>query len=598
MRTLGAWRPAVRLVALSLSVGLALAPGAGAAKTAPRSVELTVPLGTDGGKSSPKLTGLPSDDLTRALEGGSLSPARYALERARSLFGLSAVRSRFGDVRRVPEEAATAVLRDLVVRIGELSPEDQESAQRMFLRPDDPEGEPYGSPYSGGSRTACSEVAQPGFCIHWATGLTDPNRPPITDTDSDTIPDWVETTVATFEEVWASEVVDFGFRSPKADSTSANPGPDDRIDIYLANVGSDRIYGYCTTDDPNALRDRLGSARYPYYDVSAYCVLDNDFSETEFRDGTPLSNLQVTAAHEFFHAIQSGYDFYEDWWMLEGTATAIEDLVYDSIDDNYQYLAASQFVRPEVPVDYSANDFSDPTFLNRYGSWVFWRFLMEHLSPLPGKEDASILREVWERADASAQKSYGDATSIRAATGAVKSRGTRFSDAFNDYGVSLYVPEITFSEAGRYLSYLRANNFGRAPFARNKRLSSSVPSARVDTSIDHLSHKLISFTRDPGTGRNARLRLTLKGAPLEAGTAMTALSVRSDNTVSVRRIALNSDGDGRTTVGFGSDVVRVIAVLTNASGRFRGCNKHLLYATSCGRPRDDNQRFVLKGKLV
>ena len=590
-----AQRPALRAVALAMCLGLLLA---GTALSAPsKRFELNGSSRARSTKVLPPLTELGRDSLALALEGGSMSPARYALERARSIFRLGAARARFGDVAAVPSEAVTSVLRDLVVRIGELSPEEQDAARRMFLRPDDPDGEPYGTPYSAGSQTACSEIAQPGFCIHWATGLTDPNRPPPLDQDSDGTPDWVETTVQTFEEVWAQEVTDFGFKPPKSDATSANPGPDGRIDIYLSNVGSDRIYGYCTTDDPNALRDRLGSTRYPYYDVSAYCVLDNDFSETEFRDGTPLSNLQVTAAHEFFHAIQSAYDFYEDWWMLEGTATAVEDLVYDNIDDNYQYLAASQFVRPEVPVDYSANDFSDPTFLNRYGSWVFWRFLMEHLSPVPGEEDPAILREVWERADASAEKSYGDATSIKAATGAVKSRGIRFSDAFNDFGVSLYVPEITFSEAGRYLSYLRANDFGRAPFTRSKKLTGSQPTARVDTRIDHLSHKLVSFTRGSGTG-SARLRLFLKGAPLEHGTALTALSVHSDNTVTVRRVLLNQDGDGAATVGFGPGIVRVIGVLTNASGRFARCDKHLLYSTSCGIPRDDNERFILKGKLV
>lgn len=549
-------------------------------------------------KTPPGLSQIPHDALSRALEGGGLSPARYALERARSLFDVGAARARFGEVAAPPSEAATSVLRDLVLRIGELSPKDQITARRILARPDDPEGEPYGTPYSGESETVCSEVAQPGFCIHWATGPTDPNRPPSADANVNGIPDWVETTVETFEEVWAKQIDEFGFRPPKPDTGSANPGPDGRIDIYLADVGSDRIYGYCTTDDPNALNNRLGTSRYPYYDVSAYCVLDNDFSETEFREGTPLSNLQVTAAHEFFHAIQSGYDFYEDWWMLEGTATAIEDLVYDSIDDNYQYLASSQFVRPEVPVDYSANDFFDPTFLNRYGSWVFWRFLMEHLSPVADQRDPSVLRELWERADSSAQMAYNDATSIRSAVGVMKSRGLRFADAFNDFGVALYVPEISFSEADSYLTHLRADGFGRAPFAKSKELTPSDPRARVATKIDHLSHKLIAVGRGSEVRSGARLKLVLKGPPLKRGTAFSAIAVRSDNTVSVKRVRLNKDGDGATRVGFGSDVVRVVAVLTNGSGRFAQCDKKLLYPTSCGVPRDDNRRFILKAKLL
>lgn len=48
------------------------------------------------------------------------------------------------------------------------------------------------------------------------------------------------------------------------------------------------------------------------YDVSAYCVVDNDYAVEEFGvRNTPLENLQVTVAHEYFHAVQFAYDFYE-----------------------------------------------------------------------------------------------------------------------------------------------------------------------------------------------------------------------------------------------------------------------------------------------
>ena len=51
---------------------------------------------------------------------------------------------------------------------------------------------------------------------------------------------------------------------------------------------------------------------YRYFDFSAYCVLDNDFSAAEFGYPDPTLPLRVTAAHEFFHAIQFAYDLYED----------------------------------------------------------------------------------------------------------------------------------------------------------------------------------------------------------------------------------------------------------------------------------------------
>ena len=43
---------------------------------------------------------------------------------------------------------------------------------------------------------------------------------------------------------------------------------------------------------------------------------------------TPLENLEVTAAHELFHAVQFAYDYDEDAWFMEATATWAEDEVY------------------------------------------------------------------------------------------------------------------------------------------------------------------------------------------------------------------------------------------------------------------------------
>jgi len=48
---------------------------------------------------------------------------------------------------------------------------------------------------------------------------------------------------------------------------------------------------------------------------------------------TPLDNIKVTAAHEFNHAIQFGYDYWEETWLMEATATWIED---DTADYRFQ----------------------------------------------------------------------------------------------------------------------------------------------------------------------------------------------------------------------------------------------------------------------
>ena len=54
-------------------------------------------------------------------------------------------------------------------------------------------------------------------------------------------------------------------------------------------------------------------------------VLDNDYKSRQFPTNTPVENMQVTAAHEYFHAVQFAYDITDDLWFLESTATWAED---------------------------------------------------------------------------------------------------------------------------------------------------------------------------------------------------------------------------------------------------------------------------------
>ena len=103
--------------------------------------------------------------------------------------------------------------------------------------------------------------------------------------------------------------------------------------------------------------------------ASGFCVLDNDFARAQF-GRAPMAVLRVTAAHEFFHAIQFAYDFTEDPWLLESTATWMEDQFADGVNDNRAYLRFGQLARPGCPLD-----LFDPGGYAHYGNWAFWDFL-------------------------------------------------------------------------------------------------------------------------------------------------------------------------------------------------------------------------------
>ena len=150
------------------------------------------------------------------------------------------------------------------------------------------------------------------------------------------------------------------------------PRPNEKPDVYLADIGNDGLYGYCATDDDipvNGPQDTWG-----------YCVLDNDYSKGEFPTNTPKENLQVTAAHEYFHAVQFGYDISEDGWVMEATATWAEDELYDGVNDNVQYLRSGPMSLPHKSLDQFFQSY-------HYGAWIFFRYLTERF-PVLRRRDA------------------------------------------------------------------------------------------------------------------------------------------------------------------------------------------------------------------
>ncbi|HWO70718.1 MAG TPA: MXAN_6640 family putative metalloprotease, partial [Actinomycetota bacterium] len=399
-------------------------------------------------------------------------------------------------------------------------------------------------------------------CVHWVTSTED--APDLTDADADGTADWVETTAAVLEEVWTAEVTTLGYRPPKSDLTSPNHGPDGRLDVYLADIAPDGLYGYCTTDDPNAFDEG-----YPYWDVSAYCVLDDDYASDQFPSTSGLEALQVTAAHEFFHAVQGAYDWFEDPWFFEGTAAWMEDEVYDEVDDNLQYLPDSPLRHREIPLDLGRR--------YRYGAWIFWRFLSEYFGS-DGVPDPTIVRRAWEFADGSA--GGPDLFSARAAAAAVAEREWQLRWAFADFGVWNVAPDAFYEEGPSYPA---------APLDATHVVSGSRPSTGIGSLVlDHLTNRAVGIRRGSGVPRSAQLLVVVDMAPYRRGSEASVIVSYRSGALEWFPIRLDREGDGRRRVDFGRPVREVILVLTNASIRYRCWMGTTL---SCrGQPRDDDLR--------
>ena len=522
----------------------------------------------------PALAGGADDALSRALAEGRVSEAQYALERALSLFQLARVRREFGDVERPARRDATLLLRDLAARKRELYGPERELAEALLARPDDGDV-PIGNGWNGVPEAAgspvCSALPGTGLCLHWVDAGPDAPSPDDV-SPANGVPDWVDIALATWENAWAQEIAAIGYRAPLADGAL---GGDARLDVYVDDLGVDAVFGYCTSDDPGV--DAPGD-----FDVWAYCVVDDDYAPAQYGAAhTPQEFLEVTSAHEFNHASQFAYDWLEDVWLLEGTATNVEETVYPAVDDNVAFLRdVSPLTHPGLPLD--RGGFSD----SEYGSWIFWRFLEETIAG----GDPTIVREVWERADASSAAAFGDQYSLQAARTELAERGHIFRNAF-----------ARFATANRLRDYDDAATAGYPVPPRTAAYSVGPQNRRIpwrSWRINHLAARFFSFQPSSTGPANARLRLDFH-LPVH-GARATVVVVNRDGTVVRKRLNQGASGRIRWGVPFGRlQVARVHLVLSNGSVRM-SCWRAVGPPTySClGLPLDDGRVFSFSAQLV
>ncbi|WP_435744515.1 MXAN_6640 family putative metalloprotease [Nocardioides sp. SYSU DS0663] len=439
----------------------------------------------------------------------ALSSARRALARAEAVL----------EGRGGP--SATLALRDLTLRRSTLTGAERARADALLRRP-------------ATSQARCTAT----ICLHWNA--------------SDVEPGYVDAVIATVEGLQQT-YVDAGYRPVKPDgSAGGNALPD----IYLQDVGAEQLYGYCSPDQPPA------DGRY---DTSAYCVLDDDFSPTQFRHGTPLQNMQVTAAHEYFHAVQFGYDVAEDGWFMEATATWAEDEVFDDVDDNVGYLGTSPLSHPARSLDQYGDG-------HEYGGWVFFRFLTERFDTEAGGMP-TLVRDMWRRADDApgGPKQY----SLQAVASELTARGTSLGAAYAAFAVANRRPAQAYAEGA-------ANRYPTAPLGRFSRKR-----GWYATKLDHLASATGRFLPKRGS---RRLAVRVDMADLSRGSIALVTVVSRSGSTTTTPIRLDRSGAGRRTVPFTRAKVAAVEVtLVNASGRSQ-CWRSKSSPFSCmGVPVDDNQ---------
>lgn len=375
----------------------------------------------------------------------------------------------------------------------------------------------------------------------------------------------------------------WGFRGPLRDPGTKKFGGDARPDIYLGDL-SKHLYGYAAPEGhwPDGGED----GQY------GYVVLDRDFKtqcQAWYSHCTATWQrklMRVTIAHEYFHLVQFGYDYDEDRWFMETTATWIEDEVFDGVNDNVNFLwgRPSALRTPGAPLD-------TPDNAAHYGNWIFFR----HLSERYGRK---VVRKAWDRADAwrgyRGHRSPPDHYSLQATRGATEAVGGSWNRELARFAEANRRPWRYYAEATnlRYPVAPRKPRHGALTHSRTNR------QIKVRPKLSRLSSKTFRFRPAKELRRGWKLRVRIDGNTHQRGGYAVAMIKKRGGGLKRVFFRLGGDGTKVKTLRYGRSKVRWIEVtLVNASTRYH-CHQNVLRNTCRGVPLDDDRRYRVVTRAV
>lgn len=186
------------------------------------------------------------------------------------------------------------------------------------------------------------------------------------DNDNNGTPDYVERVAESADSSYRHEVINIGYPDPIPIGMQYR--------VYIENVGG--AYGFTATSGTSP--------------GGTYIVVNNNFNgfpSNSHPEGDTVGAIYATVAHEFKHAIQyiqNNWSGESDLW-LEMDATLMEEVVYDDVNDYYNYID-----------NFSSDLFSSASTSLIPGSYedITWAlFFEEYIGP-------DFWVEVWERIEA------------------------------------------------------------------------------------------------------------------------------------------------------------------------------------------------------
>ena len=417
---------------------------------------------------------------------------------------------------------ATEALRELATRIRHLRGEEREQAIALLSRPTDPDA-PLDERYTV---PELPPLCDANFCVH-SVGSGDDAPGPGT---------------AALALAEANAVRDFengalGWREPPDDG-------DGRVDIYLKELGAQRLFGFAATDPQQAKQSQ-----------HSYLVIDNDFDPEQYGGADALESLRVTLAHEYAHVLQYGYDVLADAWHFEASAVWMEQRMYPEIMDWLRFMddrptGSGWRSLTELSLTYfepnpDSPDALDPRAAKVYGNVVWNQFL----SSKYGLAGDALQRATWERSNGFDQPStdaFDDA--IRAADGpGLVGDFAAFSAAVAEW----QVPASPFPTP--------------AELPDVERRGALAAGERAELVMDHLSFAFYDIPETDGPirlaasfpdGASAAIALVARSGEIDGGEVATELAELPDGGLGAVTI--------RAPAPFYASGGRVTAVLVNA----------------------------------
>jgi hypothetical protein len=446
----------------------------------------------------------------------------------------AAVSGRAGQGREV-----TPLLKDLAVKLPALDGADRKRARRLLARPTLGETATNEDGYTVGEHNP--PLCSAHFCIHWVDSTAD--APPSIA--------YVQTMSQVFENVYSVENGQLGWRAPTSDGSSGCPGRAadcmNKTDVYIKNVGGQGVYGYSAPDP--------GQGRT--LSQHAYLVMDNDFSAAEFPKygGDPLQPMEVTAAHEYNHVLQFGYDVAQDTWMLESTAVWMEDKVYTDINDYLQYITPWTQLSFVPLTTFNSNRSDDPVNVKVYGDTVWNRWL-------DTKFGQDSPRVAWEHSLTSKPKSFAPGAYDQM----LKGHGSSFFSAFSQFAADTAEwrsSNSPFSEGSTFPDMQRVldSTDGRA-------IQLKINSGGAGGKLEHTTFGLVDVAPNAGP----RVKAVLN-SPRGVETAVALVGRIGDETSGTYVSAITrmpKGGPGSVTLTDPGRFSRITAVLINGDGRTTG----------------------------